>query len=166
MSVSSPSASVSTLTAESINPIIESTKAVFDMMLGAEVRRSGLSVKPNKLLAHELSAVIGMTGQVSGTLVISFSREVAFSILDRLLGETTDEINDAVCDAVGELTNMIAGGAKAKMEHLALSLSIPNLVKGAEHEVVFPSEVTPLSIAFESDLGPFCIDIGFSVAGI
>jgi len=63
---------------------------------------------------------------------------------------------------VGELTNMIAGAAKAQLAHLELSISIPNIVTGPDHVVHYPTEVTPICILFESELGDFIIEVGFA----
>ena len=74
------------------------------------------------------------------------------------------EINSDVIDAVGELTNMVAGGAKAQLEHLNLSISLPNVITGLGHEVRFPSNVTPIVIPFDSDWGPLTAEVGLSAA--
>ena len=99
----------SELTAEFVNPIISATISVFEMMLGCTPKRTGLSLKQDLIPQHELSAVIGISGKAAGTLVLSLSKSVGIGVLDRLVGISTNEINDEVCDAVCELTNMIAG---------------------------------------------------------
>ncbi len=145
-----------------INPVITSTKNVFEMMLGASVSRTGLKLKTQVTPEHEVSAVIGLTGLVQGTFVLSFGKEMSFSVLDQLVGIKTDEVNNEVCDAIGELANMIAGAAKAQLAQLELSLSIPNVVTGVGHVVHYPSDVVPICISFNSDLGPFTIEVGFT----
>ena len=67
-----------------------------------------------------------------------------------------------VCDAVGELANMVAGAAKAQLEQLSLSLSIPNVVSGPQHKVHYPSNVQPVSARFESEIGDFAVEFGFT----
>lgn len=152
----------SELTIEFVNPIISSTISVFEMMLGCTPRRTGLSIKEDHIPQHELSAVIGISGKIAGTLVLNLSKGVGIEILDRLLGVSVDEINDEVCDAVCELANMIAGSAKSQLEHLEASISIPNFITGKGHTVHYPSNVSPICIAFDSELGTFAIEAGFS----
>ena len=60
---------------------------------------------------------------------------------------------------------MIAGSAKAQLAQLELSISIPNIVSGKDHTVHYPSDVKPLCIIFESDIGPFAVEVGFSFRG-
>ena len=76
-----------------------------------------------------------------------------------LMMEAT-EIDDDVLDAVGELTNMVAGAAKAELEEYSMQVSLPNVITGAGHEVHFPSEVSPISIAFDTDWGPISLEVG------
>jgi len=67
---------------------------------------------------------------------------------------------DSIVDAIGELTNMIAGAAKAKLENLQLSLGLPTVILGRSTRIAFPSRATPISIPFRSDLGPLIIEVG------
>jgi chemotaxis protein CheX len=150
------------MTTEFINPIISATKTVFETMLGCVPERSGLVLKESMEPRYEVSAVIGITGKVAGTMVLSLSQGAALQVLNGMLGIEADEVNADVCDAIGELTNMIAGQAKSKMEHLNASLSIPNIVSGKNHEIHYPSNVTPICVLFSSDIGPFAIEVGFS----
>lgn len=160
--MSTATASNSTLTAEFVNPILLAVKSVFETMLGCSPKRTKLSLKENMHPRYELSAVIGVTGRAAGTIVLSLSKAAAVNVLERMVGTKTEEINTEVCDAVGELTNMVAGSAKAQLAQLELSISIPNIVSGKEHHVHYPSNVTPLCIIFDSEIGPFAIEVGFS----
>ena len=151
-----------TLTAEYINPVLVATRSVFETMLNCTPKRTGLLLKEHMRPHHEVSGVIGISGKAAGTIVLSLSREVALEVLNRMVGVRATEIDTEVCDAVGELTNMIAGSTKAQLERLELSISIPNIVSGKDHEVRFPSDVKPICIAFESEMGPFAIEVGFT----
>lgn len=145
-----------------LNPIIGSVLRTFERMLQCVPRRSGLELKHKDSPKFPLSAIVALTGDMNGTIVFSVSEEVSLEIVRRLLGEEVHEINSDVCDAVGEIANMIAGSAKAELEHLNLTLGIPNMVVGMGHEVYYPPEVTnPLCIYFESDMGQFMIEFGF-----
>ena len=151
-------------TTQCVNPVIVATRNVFEMMLECTPRRTGLWLKEGEASDHAVSAVIGVTGEASGTIVVSFSREVAIEVLRRMVGTVAESVNREVCDAVGELTNMIAGGAKSQLTNLNLSISIPNIVTGTNHSVLYPSDIQPICIRFESDIGPFTIEVGFSFA--
>jgi chemotaxis protein CheX len=78
-----------------------------------------------------------------------------------LMCENT-EINGDVVDAVGELTNMVAGGAKAKLAEYQLMVSLPNVITGRDHEVRFPSDVTPICVPFSTKWGALALEVGFA----
>ncbi len=147
---------------EYINPFIASLKNTFRTMLGCEAQRGQLAVKNSNHAHHPISGVIGLSGKAVGTVVVSFSREVALRAASTMLMTEATEVNEDVLDAVGELTNMVAGGAKAQLEEFQLMVSLPNVITGQDHEVHFPSNVTPLCIHFQTPWGPLTLEVGFA----
>lgn len=149
--------------AEFINPFLRSLQNTFTTMLNCPVRRTGLALKENSRASHEVSGIVGLTGRAVGTVVLSLSREVALRAASSLLWSSVNEINEDVLDAVGELTNMVAGGAKAQLEDLQLAVSLPNVVTGKGHEVHFPSNIVPVCIHFTCDWGELALEVGLSL---
>jgi chemotaxis protein CheX len=149
-------------TADYVNPVIQATQSVFEMMLGCTPRRTGLRLKRAPEPPPEVSGVIGISGRAAGTIIVGLPRQVAFGVLERMLGTVTHEINDEVCDAVGELTNMIAGAAKAKLSQFELSISLPSVVTGEGYLMHYPKNVHPFEIEFDSELGAFSIEVAFT----
>ena len=90
----------------------------------------------------------------------SLDREVALCATEAMLMERPAEIDETVVDAVGELTNMIAGAAKAQLEKFAMSVSLPSVITGKGHSVEFPSGSPRICIPFESDWGLLDVEIG------
>ena len=147
---------------EYINPFISSLRHTFDTMLSCEARRGDMVLKENNQAQHHVSGVIGLSGKAVGTVVVSFSEPVALQAASTMLLTEFTEIDDEVLDAVGELTNMVAGAAKAELEEYDLMSSLPNVITGSGHEVHFPSDVTPVSISFDTDWGPLTLEVGFT----
>jgi chemotaxis protein CheX len=145
---------------EYINPFLTSTLTVFDTMLGCKLERRTPYLKNGNQPQHEVSGVIGLSGMAQGTVVLGLSREAAISATEILLQERPAEINGDVTDAIGELVNIIAGSAKAKLEHMNLSLSLPTVITGKFHCIEFPSKVTPICIPFESAWGMIDVEVG------
>jgi len=145
---------------EYINPFIASTVCVFDTMLGCQLTRKDPYLKGGTQPEHEISGIIGLSGKAKGTVVLSLSREAALKAAEAMLGEPTDDVDADVIDAVGELTNMIAGGAKAYLEHLEMNLSIPNVITGKGHTVEFPRQATPICIPFDCPWGLITVEFG------
>lgn len=148
--------------AEFINPFIHSLYKTFSTMLNCSVQRGQLSLKTSSKTSYEISGVIGLTGRAVGAVVLTLSKPVALKAASTMLLCDFSEINEDVIDAVGELANMVAGAAKAELEEYALVVSLPNVVTGKDHEIHFPSNVTPICIHFSSDWGPLALEVGLA----
>ncbi len=148
---------------EYINPFLSSLVKTFETMLKCQVNRGQIHLKDGSQLGGPISGVIGMSGQAVGTVVLNLSEEAAKKAAGAMLMMEMDEINDDVLDGVGELTNMVAGAAKTELQQFNLSISLPNVVTGKDHEVRFPSNVSPICVPYETDFGPVSLEVGFVV---
>ena len=149
---------------EHINPFVIATVTAFRTMLDCELKRGELYTKGHRQPNHEISGLIGLSGKATGTVALSLPREVAISITETMLGERPETLNSDVVDANGELTNIIAGSAKRKLEQFAMTQSLPNVILGKNHTVAFPSGATPIGIPFECKWGSVCVDVGLCEA--
>jgi chemotaxis protein CheX len=147
---------------ELLNPFLNATVEVFRTMLACELIRGQPSLKTNTSPQHEVSGLIGLTGKIQGMVVVSLGRETAIQATEILLSERPPEINAQVVDAVGELTNMIAGSAKSRLEQFQLSVGLPSVICGKHHSIGFPSNSTPIRLPFDSPIGPVCVDVGLA----
>ena len=148
--------------ADYINPFISSLINTFETMLGCTLTRGQLYLKTPDTKLHDVSGIIGLSGQAQGTVVLSLDKNVALQATATLLMCETTEINSDVVDAVGELTNMVAGSAKAQLTEYKLSISLPGCIKGEGHEVCFPSDVTPICVPFTCPWGELKIEVGLA----
>jgi chemotaxis protein CheX len=112
--------------------------------------------------SHEVSAVIGLSGKAKGTVVLSLDREVAIQVAGALLQELPPELNADVADAMGEMANMIAGQAKAQLEHLSMSLSLPTVVTGKGHCIEFPRNAMRICIPFSCAWGSLDLEVALA----
>ena len=145
---------------EYINPFLTATVSVFNKMLRCPLTRGQPFLKGGAQPQYDISGIIGLSGTAKGTVVLSLCREAALMAAEAMLGERPQAIDADVRDAVGELTNMIAGSAKAQLDHLALSVSLPSVITGKGHCVEFPRHVTPICIPFDCTWGAIAVEIG------
>ena len=75
-----------------------------------------------------------------------------------LSGEDISEINEDCIDAVGEIANMIVGGAKKDFPGENNSISVPSVIVG-KHQVRYPRGIPIISIPCEVGAGSMAIDI-------
>ena len=148
---------------EYINPFLVSTVTVFRTMLECELVRGQPFLKKNGAQPQfDISGIIGLSGGAKGTVVLSLCRETALRAAETMLGQKPTSIDADVRDAIGELTNMIAGrgSAKAKLEHMNLSLSLPSVITGKGHCIDFPRNITPVCIPFDCPWGMVAVEVG------
>jgi chemotaxis protein CheX len=96
--------------------------------------------------AGTISAVIGLAGALSGSLVLHTSGAAAMRIAERMTGIETSQVDAMVRDAVGEVCNMVAGAWKGFDPALASGclLSTPTVVAGTSYELF--SQRAPIRI--------------------
>ena len=83
-----------------------------------------------------MSAIIGMSGDVSGYLAVHASPEDACRIAEIMLGDTYPEVDDIVCDSLGEVANMLSGSLKkfSGKYREPFRISVPAIVHGKDYE--------------------------------
>ena len=150
--------------AEYVNPFITSTSEVFKTMVGIEPERGNLYLKADEKLPYDISGIIGLAGQASGFVVISMTEKLAFKVLENFLGEVKTEMDEDVMDAIGEILNMIAGGAKQifSKKGIRFKISIPNVVVGKNHVVGKQRNVQSIGMTFKVGDDTFVIEVSLN----
>jgi len=141
-----------------INPFLASIKNVFDMMLQVPFTMGKPRIKDDNVPRYDVSGIIGLSGSVTGCVVINLSEEIALQLVSALSGEEYTEFNDDCSDAIGELANMIAGGAKKDFPGEDNAISVPSIVVG-KHRVTYPSGVPIITIPCDTSAGRLTVDV-------
>lgn len=105
-----------------------------------------------------MRALIIDDSRVLRRLVGDMMRSFGFDVAEAVNG--SGGLDQLVIDAVGELTNMVAGRAKTCLEELAMSISLPSVITGRNHLIEFPSNVPAICVAFSSPFGALCLEVG------
>jgi chemotaxis protein CheX len=116
-----------------IDPIRRSASDVFSTMLGVELPPGEAGAEHDTEDASSgVVSLIGLAGAWAGTGSIVCSAALACRICSLMLMADFPAVNEDVLDAVAELTNIIIGGVKNKLEPQLgpLGLSIPTVVFG------------------------------------
>lgn len=115
------------------------------------------------LVGGDISGIIGLTGEKKGAVVLSLSKKAALKIVSSMLNEQFCYINTEIRDAIGELTNIIAGDARralAEQGHM-FEAGIPTVVIGMDHEIESITSGPILAIPFKVDECPFIVTASF-----
>jgi chemotaxis protein CheX len=144
-----------------INPFLEGTVEVLTKMAFVNPKPGKPYLKKNNLAKGDVSGIIGITGTIRGSLALSFSTGSILKIVSNMLGEEITSINGDIRDAVGEITNMVSGAARKRIEAMgySLSASIPTVVSGKEHSIMHVMGGPSIVIPFEMEGGSFVVDV-------
>ena len=141
-----------------INPFLIAVQNIFDTMIDLSFSLGKPSLKKDNVPSYEVSGIIGLSGSVSGCVVINLSKEIAIKLASALLDEEFTELNDDCTDAIGEIANMIAGNAKTDFPVDNTSISVPSVVVG-KHKMTYPRGIPIVSVPCETSGGQLVIDI-------
>ena len=149
--------------AEFINPFLEATVSVLKTMSSVEPIPGKPYIKTGSGSIGDVSGIVGITGDAEGSLCLTFSKECILFVISRMFGEEQKEINDEVKDAVGELTNVISGDSRRRLEEIGHHFlgAVPSVISGAGHEVRHITKGPILSIPFSTPAGKFTVEVCF-----
>lgn len=104
-------------------------RSVFDIMVGVDIETPADAAPVQNGV---LTAVVYITGEQSGAVVIHCPASQACKFTGRFLGtEAPIAVNEEVLDVLGELANMVAGNIKSNLMPNS-HLSIPSVIEGAD----------------------------------
>ncbi len=141
-----------------IDPFIKSVNLVFATMVGLQITVGAPKQKANPAPSYDVSGIIGFSGEVVGSVVLSFPTETAARIVEAFAGSVMDPDSPGFADAVGELANMVAGAAKKDLGVTA-NISVPTVVRGAGHTLARLSDVPCVVLPCKTPVGDFAVEI-------
>lgn len=146
-----------------IQPFVDVCESVFRDFIGTDLitERPHFADK-NDPHDWDVSAIIGLTGEARGAVVISMKKSLALKLTGVLTGSEHSDLDDEVVDAIGEIINIIAGNAKRGLEEsFRLVISLPTIVRGKGHAILWPNDQARIiCIPFKIfDTETFCLSV-------
>jgi chemotaxis protein CheX len=124
---------------------------VFELMLGTVL---DVPTEPPAEENLEITSMVGMAGQLCGVLSVHCSAKSAGQIASRMLGVDANKAGPEVWDALGEISNMVAGNFKNKISGLGdgCMLSVPTVISGGDYRLrSLVNEEVRTALLFEGD---------------
>ncbi len=108
-----------------------------------------------------ISGMLGFAGDLQGTVIIHLPEAVAIAITNAFLELDLDEVNEEVKDAIGELTNMVAGGVKYLLPEQVqdVQLSIPSVISGRGYTCGATGKTQRFAVEFETAGSCFIVEL-------
>jgi len=149
-----------------INPFINAVVKAIETMLGDSAERMAPSVKKDNIPQGDISGIIGFaSNNIYGSVALSFPTATAVLVFNKMMGESLTAINDDVRDIVGELANIVAGGAKKEFAEMGLSfdISIPTVVMGNNHTITHKGGTPVVTVPFKLSGNSFVLEISLKI---
>lgn len=142
-----------------IKPFIASIQNVFSTMMQLQVTVREPFLKVDNNPHHDISGVIGMSGDVTGSVILSFPQGTAENVVALFCGSKHPMGTPDFADAIGELVNMVTGGAKAMFKGQKCAISCPSVIVGKDHRVARQTDIPCVVIPCVTDCGDLYIEI-------
>ena len=141
--------------------IRNSTHSVFSTMLGTELSALPAVDDPSPFMQSEVIGFIGLAGDFAGYVSIHVTRQQATDFTARLIGVDIAEVTseDEIRDAVGEITNMLAGSVKTALTTLGLvEVALPTVVMTPKADLRVRG-ARGVAVPFEDYTGVFHVEV-------
>ncbi|MEO0475972.1 MAG: chemotaxis protein CheX [Planctomycetota bacterium] len=107
----------------------------------------------------DITGTINLTGSLSGTMALTFERATAEGVVSEMVGRPMDFETEETADAIGEIANIVAGMAKAKINiDGSLSITCPTITRGA-CVTRLQSESDAVAIDLNCPVGPLRLEL-------
>lgn len=146
--------------AEFVNPIYQAAREVLKTMMDLEVERGDLKKHDELISGNEANVAIGVTGDLSGSILFSFDKEMAFTMVESMSGMEVNELDKFVTSALGEIANIISGNAATFLQENDYNCDIvpPRVIIGENKSLSMATDKS-LVIPLESEMGDFEINL-------
>lgn len=147
-----------------INPVQESVVNILSTMANLLPETEEPTLKHGEFDSGDVTGIIDLVSkQKTGSIAISFTKPVVAEIAKRMLGMDDDVPDNELQDLVGEITNMMAGGAKGLLydQGFEFDMAIPRVVVDSMQEIKHKVQGPIIVLPFNTDSGKFFVELCF-----
>ena len=141
-----------------INKIfIENTEILFSRLFTTKIVNKESYTIEEKTHNWNISALVGVTGDISGVISIRMRELLSSELLNRakLTGLNKEIQHQLASDMLGELVNTIAGNVLSKAVKGKFRISVPIIIRGENHILQWPSNTPVIGIPIKTDFDGF-----------
>ncbi len=137
-----------------VNRYVQAALDVISKETGAEAKRGGLLLEGNPYTTEDVTAVVGISGSLTGSIYLSMTEPTALKIIGSIIGQETTELDELGQSGIAEIANVIAGTAGIELAEEGIDTQInPPLIlvgRGARLSTV---EIQRLVVPLETTHG-------------
>ncbi|WP_313758649.1 chemotaxis protein CheX [Tissierella sp.] len=146
--------------AEYVNSFYKATQDVFRLMLDTDVERGNLQIVEDMVCSREANIILGVTGDLKGTILFSFTKDMTLEMVKIMSGMEMDEIDNFVSSALGEVANIVGGNAVTNLtnHNYICDIAPPQIIIG-EYKSISMANKKALLMPLKTPIGEFDINI-------
>ncbi len=148
-----------------VNPFIEGTLHILDTTAFVKVKPEPPFLKTDTTAQGDITGLLEISGDLEGTAAISFTEKSILGIVSAMFGEEMTEINDEITDAVGEISNMVAGHVTTKIAELDKKIKVKfvNVLIGKDQVIPHTQAGSHVvSIPFRTTKGKLVLEVCYA----
>lgn len=148
-----------------VNPFVEGTLHILDTTAFVKVKPESPFLKKSQKALGDISGILEISGDLTGSAAISFSNKSILGIVSTMFGEEMTAINDEITDAVGEISNMVAGHVTTKIGEMdkKVKVKFKEVKIGPDSEIEHvPGGKYVLAVPFKTTKGKLVVEVCYS----
>ena len=145
---------------ELIQPFINAADAVLAQGLQSPTSVANLSMEQEAYRRKGVAALILVTGDIEGRIVIDLDPDTAVRVASRFAGAELPESDELVRETVCELANQVIGNAVTSLNDQGFHFRVhPPVLHTSEHGPKSSEDTEALVICFETHIGNVFLNI-------
>lgn len=132
-------------------------REVFELMLGCHLTAG----KDPSEEALDVTAMVGLAGRLCGVMSIQCGAKSSTIMASKMLGMEPEQVGPEMCDAFGEICNMVAGNFKNKITGLSdgCMLSVPTVITGNDYSLHSLTDAPALELRLLFENAPLVVSL-------
>lgn len=135
-----------------IKAFVKSVRETLETMVGVQTNATTENDVEGAKVTGDAFVQINLIGDIQGTIVYAFSKEFALEVVKQMTCMELNELDEMVCSAMGEISNISSGNATIQLEEKGYhcDISTPTVTVGD-----FPPEIGDITagICIDSSAG-------------
>ena len=145
-----------------ITEFVKAVQKVLNITTGEQISEQIRYLNKSEDLPGEISASIELEGDLSGKVIVSFTKEYARTIASRIIGCEESELSDEdVKEGMGEIVNQVTGSVRTSLWDFGyrFNISIPEVTNSSISQIKTEDRLPVHIIVFKSSKSIFSTQI-------
>lgn len=151
--------------AEFVNPFLTSVITVMESVVEETPAKGQMYLrKETEYAASEVAIIVGITGMIQGSVVISLSNKCALGMAEKMLMEPVTELHDDARSCLAECGNMIAANSTIGLNDAGYEVDItpPTVITGNGIRITAQEGCVTLVLPFNLSFGDMEINVSLA----